>query len=426
MNITIEDGTIERQISTITRVFSDSTKKDVLSDTKIVTDIIFKDKDGNTYPDGKIIVSDEYVKMNDYKYNRDENGNVLNCTITTSAKKNGKSIDIEKTTSIEYYDTSGKLTTKEFYTRDGIQYLSQKYEYSVDGKVSTRVDKGTDTFDTIKYNSNGDVVSIISETIRSKTRFKKYIAFFDSDNRIYKTIDGHKRIETDYERDFDGSGNMLSETKRFFDISTTHKKLISYVVTSYNPAANYKIASIIENGILKEKHEYDTKGEEIEMYKVEEGKELFVRTESSVDEDTGNKTIVTSTKIIEQGTGNILKDSKVKTVYDSDKKLISYSEDNTISSVYEYDAEGRRTSVTTKKLIDGEYVTINQVLYTYTTNETATVRTRQLTVYDKDGNTTNKEVHTETFDTTIDTYDYDRTIFESAIATNTTTTTTTS
>lgn len=415
MNIIIEDGTIRRETNTIIHKFSDSTKKDIISETSISTIIIFKDEDGTIYPDGKIIKSDEFVTMYDYKYDK-EDGNVINCEITKSSMKNDKSIDIEKTTSVKYYDKQGKLIEEDFFTRDGIMYLRQRYEYDDDGNVITRKDKSTDNKQTVKYHRNGEVISIVDETIKSKAIHKKYTAFFDNNNRVYKTIDGDKSIETDYEREFDGDGNILSETKRFFDISTTVKKLISYITTTYNPASGYKIDSIIKNGILTEKHEYNLKGEEIGMYTVEEGKELFKRVETSTDSDTGNKTVITNIKIIDQESGKVIKDSSIKSIHDKDNKLLSYSEDNTVVSTYEYDEEGRRSSVTTKKLIDDEFVVINKVLYTYSIDEGTgkTTKTRQLTVFDKDGNITNKDVHTEIFDETTNTYEFDKTLFDVA------------
>lgn len=414
MNIIIEDGTIKRTISTLIRKFSDSNKKDMISETRLFTDIIFKDKDGTVYPDGKIIRSNEYVTIHDYEYTKDENGNIISCKVITSKMKNGKSIDIEKTTSTKYYDKNGRLIEEEFFTRDGIPYLRQRYEYDSDGNLITRKDKSTVTKQTTKYNSNGDVISIVDETIKSKAIHKKYIAFFDNENRVYKTIDGNKSVETDYEREFDGDGNILSETKRFFDISTTNKKLISYITTTYNPASGYKIDSVIKNGILTEKHEYNLKGEELKMYIVEEGKELFKRVEKSIDPDTGNKITITNTKIINQASGKVIKDSSIKTIHDPDNKLLSYSEDNTVVSTYEYDEEGRRSSVITKKLIDDEFVVINEVLYSYSTEEETgkITRKRQLTVFDKDGNITNKNVHTEIFDETSNTYEFDKTLFE--------------
>ena len=116
MDIVIEDGTIKREISTIIHKFSDSTKKDITSETTTNTIIIFKDKNGTVYPNGKIVKSDELVILYDYEYTKDKNGNILRCKITTSKMKNGKSIDIEKTTSVKYYDEHGKLIVEEFFT----------------------------------------------------------------------------------------------------------------------------------------------------------------------------------------------------------------------------------------------------------------------------------------------------------------------
>lgn len=414
MDIVIEDGTIKREISTIIHKFSDSTKKDITSETTTNTIIIFKDKNGTVYPNGKIVKSDELVILYDYEYTKDKNGNILRCKITTSKMKNGKSIDIEKTTSVKYYDEHGKLIVEEFFTRDGIMYLRQRYEYDSDGNMIVRKDKDTHTKQTIKYHHNGEVISIINETIKSKAVHRKYTASFDNKNRVYKSIDGDKNVETDYERDFDSDGNILSETKRFFDISTTNKKLISYITTTYNPASGYKIDSVIKNGILTEKHEYDLKGEELGMYIVEDGKEIFKRVEKSVDSDTNNKITITNIKIVDQSTGEVIKDSSIKTIHDKDDKLLSYSEDNTIVSTYKYDEEGRRVSVITKKLIDNEFVVINEILYTYSTSEETgkSTRTKQLTVFDKDGNITSKGLHTEIFDETSETYEFDRTSFE--------------
>ena len=81
MNIIVEDGTIRREINTIVHKFSDSTKKDLISETSIKTIVIFKDKDGTVYPDGKIIKSDEFVTMYDYEYAKDTDGNVLSCRL---------------------------------------------------------------------------------------------------------------------------------------------------------------------------------------------------------------------------------------------------------------------------------------------------------------------------------------------------------
>ena len=413
-NIVIEDGTIKREIHNLINKFSDDTKKDLISTTKQDTVIIFKDKDGTVYPDGKIIVSDKFVTLYNYEYDKDSDGNVVSCRIKKSTSKNGKSIDIEKTTSTEYYDKSGKLKAKEFYTRDGITYLRQRYEYGSDNNLVSRKDKSTHTEQIVSYNLNGDITSIVGKTIKSKLTYDKYKAYYDNENRVYKTIDCDKRIETDYEREFDGDNNILSQTKRFFDITGTKKKLISYITETYNPASGYKIDSIIKNGILTEKHEYDLKGEELGMYALEDGKELFKRVEKSIDSDTGNKTTLTTIKITEQCSGKVIKDSFIKTVHDKDNKLLSYSDNDSVVSTYIYDEENRRKNVITKKLVGEEYIKINEINYEYSTDEESgkTEKTRTLIIYDKDGNKTNKQVQTEIIDKTTEQYNYDKTEFE--------------
>lgn len=117
MNIIVEDGTIRREISTVIHKFSDSTKKDVLSKTKNITVVIFKDKDGTVYPDGKIVRSDEFVTKYDYEYNKDKDGNILSCRIVTSKMKNGKSIDIEKPLLISIMMIKEDLLKKNFNKR---------------------------------------------------------------------------------------------------------------------------------------------------------------------------------------------------------------------------------------------------------------------------------------------------------------------
>ena len=61
------------------------------------------------------------------------------------------------------------------------------------------------------------------------------------------------------------------------------------------------------------------------MYVAEEGKELFKRVETFTDSDTGNKTTITSIKIIDQESGKVIKDSSIKTIHDKDNKLLVLS-----------------------------------------------------------------------------------------------------
>ena len=82
-------------------------------------------------------------------------------------------------------------------------------------------------------------------------------------------------------------------------------------------------------------------------------------------------------------------------------------------SIYEYDEEDRRKSAITKKLIGEEFVVINEVLYTYeTTEEGNTVRTRQLTVFNKNGEVKSKKIHKETITDTSESYEEDTMIYE--------------
>lgn len=411
-DIVIEDGVVKYINHKTTKKYSDDTKKDVTSETKLDTVIVFKDKDG-VYPDGKIVTSDEFVTMYNYDYKKDSEGNTLSCSVTKSVKKNGKLLDIEKIGSKKYYDKLGRLIKEESLMRDGLVYRTDSYEYDIDNNVIRSKSKGMQTVRTREY-FRGEVSRITEMTIKSKMTHTPYRAFFDEAGRIYKVIDGDKHIEIDYERDFNSEGKILSETERFFDIRTTTKKLISYVVTSYVPAADYKIGKVVKNGILTEEHVYNLKGDEISLYKFEDGKELFSRTEKSTDEDTGDVTSITSTRVTDCATGKLEKDKTIKTVYDKDGNLIVYSEDNSMVSTYEYDEDGRRTSVITKKLVDDEFVVINEVKYEYTTDEDTgeTTKKRYLTIFDDNGDIISKNIHEEKYDAEFDEFTEEKLFFE--------------
>lgn len=412
MNITIDEGVISYKKHNMTIKYSDSSKKDMVSQTILNTDIVFKDEHG-VYPDGKIILSDEIVTSYNYDYTKDENDNIVSCRISKTKKKNGKSIDIEKVNEVKYYDELGRHIKTEYITRDGITYLTDKYSYDNDNNVVEKRSKGTHTVSTTKFNRNGEVSLIEDMTFKSKAVHTKYRAFFDNDGRVYKVIDGDNHIETDYERDLNDDGKVLSETIRYFDISTTDKKLISYKVTSYNPVVDYKIDKVIENGILKERYIYDLKGDKIGMFLIEDDRELFIRNEKNIDEDTGNTICIRKETITNKKTGDIIKDTTTKTVYDTNNNLLMYTQDNSMVTEYEYDEEGRRKSAITKKLIGEEFVIINEVLYTYeTTEEGNTVRTRQLTIFNKDGEVKSKKIHKETITDTSESYEEDTMIYE--------------
>lgn len=412
MNITIDEGVINYRKHSIITKYSDSTKKDIVSKTMLDTTIVFKDGHG-VYPDGKIISSNEIVTSYDYDYTKDENGNIVSCRISKNKKKNGKSIDIEKINEVKYYDELGRHIKTEYITRDGITYLTDKYSYDNDNNIIEKRSKGTHTVSTTKFNRNGEIYLIEDVTLKSKAVHTEYRAFFDNDGRVYKVIDGNKHIETDYERDLNDEGKVLSETIRYFDISSTTKKLISYKVTSYNPVVDYKIDKVIENGILKERHIYDLKGDEIGLFIMEDDKELFIRNEKTIDDDTGNTICTRKETITDKKTGDIIKDTTTKSVYDINNNLLMYALDNSMVTDYEYDEEGKRKSAITKKLIGEEFVVINEVLYTYeTTEEGTTVRTRQLTVFNEKGEVNSKTIHKETITDTSTSYEEDTMMYE--------------
>lgn len=413
MNITIEEGVVKHTQRSVIRKYSDSTKKDLLSETILEAVVVFKDKDGTVYPDGKIIKSDEYATIFTYDYNKDKYGDIISCQVSKTKKKNDKSLDFEKTKIIYTYNKKGKLVKEEHFTRDDLAYVTNTFLYNDDGEIVSQKSKGTHTVLEKKF-YHGQIRSITETTIKSKIVNRSYEAFFDKNDRVYKVYDYDKHIETDYERDFDGDGNVLSETQRFFDISTTNKKLISYIVTTYNPAAGYKIATIIKNGILTEKHQYNLKGEELSMYYIEDGKELFKRTEKTIDIDTGNIIITTTITITDQNTGHDIKNEIIKETYDKNNNLLVYANNDSIVTEYEYDENNRRTSAITKKLIDEKFVIINEVLYTYEEDEetNSTTKIRQLTVFNKDGEIVSKDIHKEIFDETTETYKEDKMLFD--------------
>lgn len=377
--------------------FNGSDKKSVTSVAKDITHVVFKDEDG-TYPTGKIVTSDKFVDSYKYEFDKDEIGNVNNCRVIKTSKKNGKSLDIEKIETIEYYDVLGRLIREEDKTRDGVTFRTTLYDYTVDNKVSKKTVKGTHTITYTKFYKD-EVSSIVDKTIESKMQHVKYRADFDAFGNIIKIYDGDRHIEKDYERDLDTNGKTLSETIRFFDVSSPDKKLISYITTAYNPAADYKISEVIKNGILTERYTYDLNGDEISMM-LDNGKiETFRRTERTVDSDTGDITEISKLIIIDKKTQNVIKDKVVQNVFDKDKKkILSYSDsENNIVTTYEYDDNDRRLSAITKQSFDGELKTISEIKYEYTDDEDNNTHTRKRTDirYDAAGNITAKTIHYE-------------------------------
>ena len=150
------------------------------------------------------------------------------------------------------------------------------------------------------------------------------------------------------------------------------------------------------------------------MFILEEGNSIFKRKDKSIDPDTGNTINIIKTTITDEKTSSVIKDTTVKTIYDKDNKLLTYAEDNSIVTEYEYNEEGKRKSAITKKLIGEEFVVINEVFYTYETDEESgnTIRTRELTVYDGKGNIISKDIHKETTSELTDSYEEEKMFFD--------------
>lgn len=186
--------------------FNGSDKKNVTSVTKDITHVVFKDEEG-TYPTGKIVTSDKFVDSYKYEFDKDEIGNVNNCRVFKTSKKNGKSLDIEKVEVVKYYDSFGRLIREEDKTRDGVTFRTTLYDYTVDNKVSKKTVKGTHTITYTKFYKD-EVSSIVDKTIESKMQHVKYRADFDAFGNIIKIYDGDRHIEKDYERDLDTDGKL--------------------------------------------------------------------------------------------------------------------------------------------------------------------------------------------------------------------------
>lgn len=358
-----------------------------VTDTKRV--IIFSDE----YPDGKIITDDIHITKYEYIYDRDKNGNVTRCIIYKKRSKNGRLVDQDRTISIYLYDKDGLLIQIADQTDEGIVYHRRTYEYDDNKQVSKIIDKTNSNIRTTTYNTNKDVVSIIDKTIQSKAKHNAYKAEYDADNNPVYIHDGDRSLDIVYQRSIDEDGKVIQETKRFYDASSSTKKMILYITTTYIPISGYKIGDIIENGVLRERHTYNAKGEEIEMFVIEDNKEVFTRTEKT-ELDTTN-VVKTTKRVIDLDTGDITETTVTKSTYTKDNsKLLKVEINDDIISYYYYDNDDRRQQVTTKKLINEDWKTIQDIHYTYSENTV----TKELIAYNENGEESYKAI-SEVIDT---------------------------
>lgn len=373
--------------------YDEENKKDLLSKTDTKLKVVFEDRDGNIYPNGKIVSSKEYVTLYEYKYTKDDNGNIIKCVVTETHNQNSSSTDLDKTSKSMWYDKNGYLVKEEFYTRQGVVYKCNQYWYYGDGKIYKYVSKGTQTITTKIYRSDGQLEFSVNETIKSHARHVKYKATFDNDGNLVYYIDGDQNVKVFIERDFDHNGKVLSLTKRFYKICGSKKSLISTYTETYNPYADYQLASVIKNGFTVEHRTYDLKGELIKMWIKENEREVMRKVSKSVDEETGNVTTDIHEYITYNNNVSITK--YTQKVNDPEGKLLSYSQDNSKVTTYTYDDKGRRLTAITKKLIKDEFVVISEITYEYNLDEETDkeIKIRTEVRYDADGNIIKKQIH---------------------------------
>ena len=390
-NITKEENLVKVHRNTITRRYNENRTEDLLSETKENLVVVFKDKDGE-YPSGKIVVSDEIVTRYNYEYFYDELGNVTSCIVTKTVHRNGQSTDISKTSSKTYFDERGRKVKVEYYTYDGIMFNREQYWYWDNNKIKTKTIKSTDVITTYEYNVRGDVTLIWSKTLKSKAVNKKYTASYNIAGEMIHYTSYEKGYECFIENDKDHNGNTLSTTNIYKHINGK-RNIFARTTRTYNPDANFKISKVIKNGFIREQYWYDLEGELIKMLIKDNDAEVMTRIERKTDIETGELTVEKHI-YIEDKCGK--QHSKyIKEVYDSNNNLLLYAEDNSKVTTYTYNVDNKRETAITKQLIGEEFVMIDKITYEYTESESGTVVTRTEERYDKDGNTTSKNIRTE-------------------------------
>ena len=409
-NIVKEDNLLRVKHHTTTLVYDETRKDDLLSKTDLDLMVVFKDKDGE-YPTGKIVVSNEFVTKYNYKYVTDDIGNILSCTITKTMSKNGQSTDIEKTSTASFYDANGRVIKKEYYTRDGIMYNREQFWYWETGKLKTKKVKSTHVIETTEYNHDGNVVLVWAKTIASKCISRKYSATYNEKGEIVHYIEHGKGYECFVERDIDHDGNLLSITEIFKHLND--RKIFAKTTKVYDPNAGYKLSRVIKNGFVVDQYWYDLEGQVIKNVKSEKDNDVITTIiERSTDTETGEKTVEKHSYFVDKCGKQ--RSKYIKEVYDENNNLLTFAEDNSKVTTYTYNEDGKRETAITKQLIDEEFIVIDSITYTYSTDEETgeEKKTRVEERYDAKGNITHKQTHTESITDTKKEYTVENRVYE--------------
>lgn len=408
-NIVKEDNLLKVNHHSTTLIYDAVRKDDLLSKTDLNLVVVFKDKDGE-YPNGKIVVSDEFVTKYTYEYVKDDNDNVISCTINKTHSKNGQSTIYEKTSTITYYDKNGRIVKREHYTGDGIMFNREQFWYWETGKLKTKKVKSSDVIETTEYNQDGKPVLIWAKTIRSGNICRTYTANYNANGELVHYTKNAENYECTIVRDRDHNGNLLSETEIFKHLNT--KRVFAKNVKVYDPNADFKISAIFKNGYEVKRYVYDLDANVIKIIESEKDIKITTDITRTLDTETGEKTVEKHIYTYNSKCNRCFT-KYIKEVYDENNNLLLFAEDNSKVTTYTYTEDNKRESAITKQLVDEEFIMIDKITYTYTTGDLGEeIKTRTEERYDKDGNVTYKQIHTESESDTKKEYTSEQRVYE--------------
>jgi hypothetical protein len=354
--------------------------------------VVFKDEHGE-YPNGKVIRDMESGLRYTYEYKKDFDGNVLSCKVyiekfSTAFIKSRKCLDKEL-----IYDSDGRLIEENIYNEKDILVKRTRFTYYDDGTIKTKETKGNQTITTKEFDTKGRPVFIWDKTISSGAISRKKRIIYDGDQIRY-IIDYDMNEKTTFNYDKNPEGKIISKVVIIEELNTRKPK--SVITTTYAPSTDYqKVMTIVKDCVVIESYVYDVNGELIRLRLKEGENEIMSKIVKTIDPETGDVTQEKTTTIITNE--NISKTHVVKTVHDSNNNLLFYAEDNSKVTTYTYNDQNKRTTAITKQLVDGNFIVVDEITYSYETDpETGEeIITRVELIYDKDGNVVAKSTQTE-------------------------------